>query len=158
MVKRYLISDRFSFLDRFFPRCFDNSVRAFHSFCSELNGHKMSLYCYYRKMVEIKYRKVQIHVLTDFNHNLNLIHYLSHNFQGYLGKLKVKSLEGHQNGSGGISNKTVSDKFLSLLCYLLQYENIVCSSSYLSVFISSFFTLQRTQCWNITQINHIPTN
>ena len=30
MVKKYLISDRFSFLDRFFsPRCFDNSVRAF---------------------------------------------------------------------------------------------------------------------------------
>ena len=72
-------------------------------------------------MVEIKDRKVPIHVLTDFNHNLNLIHYLSHNFQGCLGKLKVKSLEGHQNGSGGISNKTVSDKFLSLLCYLLKY-------------------------------------
>ena len=31
------------------------------------------------------------YVLTDFNHNLNLIHYLSHNYQICLGKLKVKA-------------------------------------------------------------------
>ena len=28
---------------------------------------------------------------TDFNHNLNLIHYLSHNYQRWLVKLKVKA-------------------------------------------------------------------
>ena len=60
--------------------------------------------------------KVQIHVLTDFNNNLNLIHYLSHNFQRCLGKLKVKPRTGHRNGSNGLSNKTVSDKFVALLC------------------------------------------
>ena len=43
------------------------------------------------QMVKMNYLKVQIHVLTYFNHNLNLIHYLSHNFQRYLGKLKVKA-------------------------------------------------------------------
>ena len=37
-----------------------------------------------------------------FNHNLNLIHYLSHNFQIFLWKLKVKTQEGHINGSDGI--------------------------------------------------------
>ena len=30
-------------------------------------------------------------ILTDFNHNLNLIHYSSHNYQRCLGKLKVKA-------------------------------------------------------------------
>ena len=65
---------------------------------------------------------MQKHVLTDFNHNLYLIHYLSHNYQRCLGKLKVKALIGHRNGSNGISNKTVSDKFVALLCYLLKYK------------------------------------
>ena len=41
-------------------------------------------------MVKINDLEVQIHVLTDFNKNLNLIHYLSHDFQRCLGKLKVK--------------------------------------------------------------------
>ena len=58
---------------------------------------------------------VQIHVLTEFNHNLNLIHYISHNFQRFLGKLKVKAQKGHRNGSNGISNKTVSDKVLFIM-------------------------------------------
>ena len=40
---------------------------------------------------KINYWKVQIHALTDFNDNLNLIHYFSHNFQRYLGKLKLKA-------------------------------------------------------------------
>ena len=135
----------------------------------------MSLYYYYHKMVEMKYWKMQIHVLTYFNHNLNLIHYLSHNFQICLGKLKVKAYSKLRNGSGGISNKRVSDKVLSLLCYLLQYELIVCYSSYLSLFMYFFFTLQRTQRylylyvsyfftlqitqrWKITRINHLPNN
>ena len=73
---------------------------------------------------------MQIHVLTDFNHNLNLIHYLSHNFQRCLGKLKVKAQTGHINSGNGISNKTVSVKFVTLLCYLLKYKLIVCYSSY----------------------------
>ena len=47
---------------------------------------------------------------------------------------------------------------MSLLCYLLQYELIVCYSSYFSPFISSFFTLQITQRWKITRINHLPIN
>ena len=101
---------------------------------------------------------MQIHVLTDFNHNLNLIHYLSHNYQRCLGKLKVKTQEGHRNRSNVISNKTVSDKFLFLVCYLLQYKLIVCYSSYFSLPVSSFFTLQRTQHWKITRINHLPIN
>ena len=41
-------------------------------------------------MVKMNYQKVQIHVITDFNQNLNLINYLSHNFQRCLGKLKLK--------------------------------------------------------------------
>ena len=58
---------------------------------------------------------MQIHVLTDFNHNHNLIHYLSHNFQRCLGKLKVKEQTGHRIGNNGISNKTVSDKFFCFI-------------------------------------------
>ena len=58
---------------------------------------------------------MEIHVLTDFNHNLNLIHYLSHNFQRCLGKLRIKAYSGHQNGSGGISNKRLSDKVLFIM-------------------------------------------
>ena len=73
-------------------------------------------------MVEMKYWKLQIHVLIEFNHNLNLIHYLSHNFQRCLEKLKVKAQTEHWNGSGGISKKTVSDKLVALLCYLLKYK------------------------------------
>ena len=45
---------------------------------------------------------------------------------------------------------------MSLLCYFLQYKLIVCYSSYFSLFISSFFTLQRTERWKITRINHLP--
>ena len=67
--------------------------------------------------------------------SLNLIHYLSHHFQRCLGKLKVKAQTGHRNGGGGISNKTVSDKFVALLCHVLKYKLIVCYSSYLSLFI-----------------------
>ena len=104
-------------------------------------------------MVKMNYWRVQIYVLTNFNHNLNLIHYLFHNFQRCLGKLKVKSKTGHLNGINGISNKTVSDKFVALLCYRLKYKVIVCYSYYLSLFISFFFTLQRTQLCNITHIN-----
>ena len=33
MIKKYLISDRFGFLERFFFAFFYNSVRDFHSFC-----------------------------------------------------------------------------------------------------------------------------
>ena len=119
---------------------------------------EMSLYCYYHKMFKMKYWRVQIHVLTGFNHNLNLIHYLSHNCQRCLGKLKVNAKTGHRNGSNGISNKTVSDKFVALLRYLLQYKLIVCYSSYFSLFISSFFALQITERWKITRINHLPIN
>ena len=104
-------------------------------------------------MVKMNYWKVQIHVLTDFNQNLNLIHYLSHNFQICPGELKVKSQTGHRNGSNGISNKTVSDKFVALLCYLLKYKLIVCYSSYLSLFVFHLFTMQRIQHWNITHID-----
>ena len=60
-----------------------------------------------------------IHVLTDFNHNLNLIHFLSHSFQRCLGKLKLKAKTGHLNGSDGVSNKTVRDESVALLCNLL---------------------------------------
>ena len=102
---------------------------------------------------KMNYWKVQIHVITDFNNNLNLIHYLSHNFQRCLGKLKVKTQTGHWNGSNGISNKKVSDKFIDLSCYLLKYKLIVCYSYYLSLFISFFSTLQRTEHWKITRIN-----
>ena len=62
---------------------------------------------------------MQIHVLTDFIHNLNLIYDLSHNYQRCLGKLKVKAKTGHWNGSNGVSNKTVSDDSVALLCNLL---------------------------------------
>ena len=91
MVKKYLISDRFFFFILFFSRCFDNSVQAFSYFLFRTEWSGMSLYCNYHNMLEMKYWKVQIHVLTDFNHNLNLIHYLSHNFQRCLGKLKVQA-------------------------------------------------------------------
>ena len=60
---------------------------------------------------------MQIHVLTDFNHNPNLIHYLSYNFQRCIGKLKLKAETGHINGSGGISNKRVSDKVLFIMLF-----------------------------------------
>ena len=89
MVQKFLISYRFDFFDRFFSRFFDNSVRAFSYFLFRTEWSEMSLYCYYHKMVGMKYRKVQIHALIDFNHNLNLIHNLSHNFQRCLGKLKA---------------------------------------------------------------------
>ena len=39
-----------------------------------------------------------------------------------LGKLKLKALTGHINRRNGISNKTVSDKFVALSCYLLKYK------------------------------------
>ena len=108
-------------------------------------------------MVKMKYWRVQIHVLTDFNHNLNLIHYLSHNYQICLGNLKVKAWTGHWNGSNGISNKTVSDRLLYLLCYLLNYRILFSVLHHIvSVFISFIFTLQITQRWNITWINHLP--
>ena len=99
-------------------------------------------------MAKIYYWKVKIHVLTDFNHCINLIHYLSHNFQRCLGKLKVKVQTGPRNGSKRISNKTVRDKFVALLSYLLKYKLIVC---YLSRLI--FLTLKRTQHWKITHID-----
>ena len=89
---------------------------------------------------------MQINVLTDFNHNLNLIHYLSHNFQRCLGKIKLKAQPGHRNGSNVISNKTVSDKFFALSCYLLKYKLLFSVLHYIvSIFISFFFTLQRNQ-------------
>ena len=90
MVKKFLISYRFVIFS-FFSPFFDNSVRAFSWFLFWTEWSEMSLYCYHHKMVEMEYWKVQIHVLTDFNPNLNLIHYLSHNFQRCLGKLKVKA-------------------------------------------------------------------
>ena len=41
MVQKFLISDRFDFLDRFVFRDFlMNPYELFHSFCSELNGQK----------------------------------------------------------------------------------------------------------------------
>ena len=82
----------FQYFGSVFLRCFDNSVRTFSLFLFRIEWSEMGLYCYHRKMVKMKYWKVQIHVLTDFNHNLKLIHYLSHNFQRCLGKLKGKSI------------------------------------------------------------------
>ena len=75
---------------------------------------------------------MQKHVLIDFNHNPNIIHYLSHHFQRCLGKLKVKSQTGHRNGRNDISKKAVSDEYVALLCYLINYQLVVCSSSCLS--------------------------
>ena len=81
----------FRFIGSFFFEFFYNSVQDFSKFLLRNEWPEMSMYCYYHKMVKINYWKVQIHVLTDFNHNLNLIHYLSHNFQRYLGKIKLKA-------------------------------------------------------------------
>ena len=67
------------------------SIFHFYHFLFRTEWLEMSLYCYYHKMVKMNDVKVQIHVLTKFNHNLYLIHYLSHNFQICLGKLKVKA-------------------------------------------------------------------
>ena len=92
-------------------------------------------------MVKMNDREVQIHVLTGFNHNLNLIHYLSHNFQRYLGKLKVKVWTGHRNGINVISNKTVSDKPVALLCYLLKYK-LLFSVLHLIYLFSYHFSLR----------------
>ena len=84
---------------------------------------------------------MQIHVLTDFNHNLNLIHYLSHNIQRCLGKLKVKSQTGHRYGNNDISNNTVGDKFVALSCYFLKYK-LFFSVIYLLSFFSYHFYLR----------------
>ena len=56
----------------------------------------------------------------------------------------------HGNGSNRISNKTASDEFISLLCYLIKYQIIICYSSYLYFFIFCLFTLKITQLCNIT--------
>ena len=55
MVQKFLISYRFDFLIFFFSRFFDNSVRAFSSFLFRTEWSEMSLYCYYDKMVIMKY-------------------------------------------------------------------------------------------------------
>ena len=108
---------------------------------------------YSHNMVKMNYWEVQIHVLTYFNHNLTLIHYLSHNFQRWLRNFKLKAWAYHRNGINVISNKTVSDDSVALLCYLLKNRLIICSSSNLSLFIFRFFTLNRTQCCKINRID-----
>ena len=75
-----------------------------------------------------------------FNLNLTLLYSLSNNFQRFLRKLKVKTWKGNRNGSNITPNKAVSDELVALFCYLINYQLIFCSSSYLSFHISFIYT------------------
>ena len=105
-------------------------------------------------MVKMNDWKVKIRTLTDFNNDLNLIHYSSRHFQRFL-ETKSKSITGHLNGSNSISNNNISDEIFALVCYLLKNKLIICYSYYLSLLIFRFFCffmLHRTQWY---KINHI---
>ena len=56
-------------------------------------------------------------------------------------KAKSKSINRELNGSGGVSNKTISDMFVALLCYLLKYK-LLFSVLYLIYLFSYHFSLR----------------
>ena len=63
------------------------------------------------------------------------------------------------NGSDGISNKTVIDKFIDLLCYLLKYKLIVYYSSYLYLFIFFLYATEKQtlEDHSYRSTNNVPT-
>ena len=68
-------------------------------------------------------------------------------------KSKSKSINRAQKREQYYIKNTVSDYFDALLCNLINYQLIICSSSYLSLFIFHLFTLKITQLSKSTYID-----
>ena len=68
-------------------------------------------------------------------------------------KSKSKNINRAQKREQWYIKKTVSDEFVALLCNLINDQLIICSPSYLSLFIFHFFTPKITQHRKITYID-----
>ena len=68
-------------------------------------------------------------------------------------KAKSKNINRVQKQEQWCIKKIVSDEVVDLLCNLINYQLIICSSYYLSFFIFHFFILKLTQLRKITYID-----